>query len=143
MAAGGYQAPASPASASGPGRLSRRTDGGAAQQLRELPDAQYGEAETFRDLQRAAPLSQVPSASTPAGGPATGMTPEVVPFGAPTMDPDEPTTAGANAGAGPDLNSISTSPARRPISVALQQLAPHDVAGDIADLLAEAQRLGL
>jgi hypothetical protein len=41
--AGGYQKPSKPASVSGPGKLSRRTDGGPAQKLRDIPDAKYGE----------------------------------------------------------------------------------------------------
>jgi hypothetical protein len=57
MARGGYQQPSSPAPVSGPGAGSKRTDGGPVQKLRELPDANYGEAATYRDLQQSAPLA--------------------------------------------------------------------------------------
>lgn len=98
MAQGGYRQPAQPAPASGPGRLARRTDGGPAQKIRDITDAPYGEAKTFRDLQQAAPLAQQPGpdVSTPAPGPAAAP----VPLGAPTQNPDEPVTAGAAVGPG-------------------------------------------
>jgi hypothetical protein len=77
---GGYQQPASPAPVSGPGRMSKRTDGGPAQKLRDLPDAQYGEAATYRDLQQQAPLAQTPSpTAAPAAGGGGGQ--PVIPFG--------------------------------------------------------------
>lgn len=104
MARGGYQRPTQPAPASGPGALSRRTDGGPVQKLRDLPDAQYGEAATFRDLQQEAPLAQTPSGGAtqaPTGG---GPAMPSVNFGGPTERPDEPGTTG-NAfgpGAGPE-----------------------------------------
>lgn len=98
--------PARPAAASGPGALSRRTDGGPAQQLRELPDAQYGEAKTFRDLQKSAPLAQVPqSGQTPNSGRPTAQ-PSLTPLSAPTARPGEPVTAGAATGAGPGPESL-------------------------------------
>ena len=93
--------PAKPAGASGPGRLSKRTDGGPRQKLRDLPDAQYGEAKTFRELQKQAPLA----AAGPAGGgsPATAGAPmpAPIPFDAPTQMPGEPVTAGNPMGPGP------------------------------------------
>jgi len=93
---GGYQAPANPAPASGPGALSQRTDGGpadsqAAQYVSGLP---YGEGQAFMAQQQAAPLA------------ASGMMPEpapIVPLNAPTQRPDEPVTAGADAGPGPGM----------------------------------------
>lgn len=86
---GGYRRPSNPAPVSGPGALSRRTDGGPSQPIRDLPDARYGENAAFRDAQQAAPMS-------------TGM-PDlsgVVPFGAPSGRPDEPITAGLPTGPG-------------------------------------------
>ena len=96
---GGYQAPANPAPVSGPGALSQRTDGGpadsqAAQYVSGLP---YGEGQAFMATQQAAPMA------------ASGMMPEpapVVPFNAPTQRPDEPVTAGADAGPGPGMSSL-------------------------------------
>lgn len=96
-------APANPSPASGPGALSKRTDGGPAQKLRTLPDAQYGEAATYMDLQRQAPLAQstAPGQGQPSGGPQSGGAPSVIPLNAPTTRPGEPVTAGSNFGPGP------------------------------------------
>lgn len=89
---GGYRRPANPAPVSGPGALSRRTDGGpgSSQPIRDLPNAKYGENAAFRDAQQAAPMA--------AGGGVdlSGL----VPMGAPTTRPEEPITAGLPFGPG-------------------------------------------
>lgn len=89
---------------SGPGALSKRTDGGP-QPMRDLPDAAYGEQAQFQEAQGGAPMAGAP----PSGGapPQGGGTPvEVTPFGAPSAKPDEPVTHGADGGAGPGLSSL-------------------------------------
>ena len=88
---GGYRRPANPAPVSGPGKLSRRTDGGpgSGQPVRDLPDARYGENAAFRAAQQAAPMS--------GGGVDLS---NVVPFGAPSQRPEEPITAGMPFGPG-------------------------------------------
>lgn len=102
-----------PAGVSGPGAMSRRTDGGPAQKLATLPDAQYGENATFQGLQQNAPLAQ--SGQTPQGeqqfqpNPAAGA---VVPFSAPTQRPNEPVTTGATEGAGAGPESLGIHPAQ-------------------------------
>lgn len=101
MPRGGYQKPGKPAPVSGPGRKSQRTDGGPGQKMRELPDAQYGEAQTFRDLQRQAPLAQAGPAGGGAPVPAGAPVPSPIPFDAPTQNPGEPVTAGNPMGPGP------------------------------------------
>lgn len=95
---------ANPDGVSGPGKLSRRTDQGPAQKIRNLPDAQYGEAATYKDLQQQAPLAQTPSAQ--AAPARRGGGPPVTPMDAPSERPGEPVTAGADAGPGPDLSSL-------------------------------------
>ena len=100
MPRGGYQRPSNPAPVSGPGAMSKRTDGGPVQKLRDLPDAQYGEAATFRELQQDAPLAQSPG---PGGSLTTPSGPGAVPppgFDAPTAYPDRPVTTGIDRGAG-------------------------------------------
>jgi len=115
--------PADPAPASGPGALAKRTDGGPAQKLRDLPDAKYGEQATYQDQQKAAPLSQTPSVPTaPQANPAADA---VVPFGAETQRPDEPVTSGAALGAGPGTESLGIQP---------QQVAAQD-AGKVSQYL--------
>lgn len=86
---GGYQAPRTPAPVSGPGSLSRRTDG-PGQPSRDLPNAAYGEQKEFQGIQGAAKMNEAPS-----------MMPNVTGLGAPTQRPDEPVTAGMDAGPGP------------------------------------------
>lgn len=98
------------ADVSGPGKLSRRTDRGPAQKIRELPDAQYGEAATYKDLQQQAPLSQTPTAPPARPAAPRGGGPQVTPMGAPTERPNEPVTAGADAGAGPGTDALGISP---------------------------------
>lgn len=97
---GGYRKPNNPATTSGPGRLSRRTDGGPGQPIRELGDPAYGEQQTFREAQQSAPM-----ASTPGGAPGQLVMPanlaNVTPLSAPTARPGEPVTSGAPLGAGP------------------------------------------
>lgn len=103
--------PNNPAGTSGPGQLSRRTDGGPAQKLSDLPDAQYGENATYKDLQRQAPLSQSPS--SPSGGgelPPNPAAANVVPFSADTQRPGEPVTHGAALGAGAGTEALGISP---------------------------------
>lgn len=87
---GGYRRPTNPAPVSGPGALSRRTDGGpgSSQPVRDLPNAKYGENAAFRDAQQAAPMSAGVDLSS------------IVPLGAPTQRPEEPITAGMPFGPG-------------------------------------------
>lgn len=86
MARGGYQAPRKPAPVSGPGALSKRTDG---QPARDLPNAAYGEQADFQSIQSGAQMSA-----------SARQMPEVTPLTAPTQRPDEPVTAGVPSGPG-------------------------------------------
>lgn len=105
---GGYRAPTSPAPVSGPGQLSQRTDGGPAQQMRDLPDAKYGENAAYQQQQMGAPLAKaedMPTPSMPMGegasrGPISPPGEDRGDFHAPTGRPDEPVTAGAPMGPG-------------------------------------------
>lgn len=100
---GGYRAPAHPAPVSGPGALSKRTDGGpgsSKQPIAKLPDAGYGEQAQFRSIQAGAPIQKVaaPGQGAPSGAPSGPLSP---PLDAPTSRSDEPITAGVDMGAGP------------------------------------------
>lgn len=103
---GGYRKPANPAPVSGPGKLSRRTDG---QPLQQLPDAAYGEQKTFREIQSGAPM-----AGGSTGGNPLPVTPldmsGVVPLSADSQFSDEPVTAGADAGPGPGSAMLAAAP---------------------------------
>ena len=98
---GGYRRPANPAPVSGPGALSRRTDG--RQPVMDTPDAAYGENQTNRELQSQSPLPQAPGAPS---GPPPGPTPPGVGLGDPSQQPGVPVTSGAAAGAGPGLDAL-------------------------------------
>lgn len=101
MAKGGYRKPGNPAPVSGPGRLSRRTDGGPIQGAKEIPGGgKYGERKELADLQSGAamrgnPIPNVPSPLVPAAPPQ-----QLTNLFAPTERPDEPLTAGAPFGPG-------------------------------------------
>lgn len=147
---GGYQAPANPAPASGPGHQSKRTDGGPAQKLRDLPDARYGEASEFRALQQQAPLAQSPSlsAASPGGAgaaPAAPVTP--IPLTAPSLRPDEPVTAGSPLGAGPGpeaLGPVGPGSAYLNGIEVLKAMAPNAAVNpEVAALLQRLQARGL
>lgn len=114
MARGGQRTPARPAPVSGPGRLSRRTDG--KQPMRDIPAQSYGDRADFLDIQSSAPMAKAASA-TPnvkqGSAAAVGATtPPPTPLSAPTQRPDEPVTEGnpMGPGAGP---SVLSNPAPR------------------------------
>lgn len=100
-------APNKPAPVSGPGRLARRTDG-PAQPVRDLPNAQYGEAAEYRTLQQGAPLAKAPAPSAaPQAASGGGAGPSLpTGFGEPTQRPGEPITAGADTGPGPGMAAL-------------------------------------
>lgn len=92
---------------SGPGPYSRRTD--KTQPLRELPDAEYGEAKTFRELQQGAPLAADPGAEagpSPEQAAANAAAARVIPLGAPSQQPGTPVTDGAAAGPGQGFEAL-------------------------------------
>lgn len=98
MARGGYREPANPAPVSGPGALSRRTDGGPVQGKKYIPaNGKYGEATALQEIQSGAPMQGNPIPSTPT--PSIPAMP-VTPIDAPTNRPDEPVTAGMPFGPG-------------------------------------------
>lgn len=108
--------PQSPAGVSGPGPLSKRTDGGPAQALKDLPDAKYGENSQFQSLQQGASLSASPTPQgqaqsfDPNSLPANPAAGQVTPLSAPTARPDEPVTSGASMGAGPGPSALGPTP---------------------------------
>lgn len=100
---GGYRRPNNPAPVSGPGRMSRRTDG---QGAMYMSGGEYGEGQEMMDLQTSAPMAREPKQKAgprPSGRGAAAMMqgPGVTPLFAPSESPDEPITAGAPFGPGP------------------------------------------
>lgn len=111
MPRGGARTPSNPAPASGPGSLSRRTDGGPAkpQYVAGLP---YGEGQEFMDVQTSAPMGgAAPTApSMPQGGlgPIGSGGGGVTPMGAPTEFPDESVFAGSDNPGGPGRDALAS-----------------------------------
>ena len=99
---GGMRRPSNPAPVSGPGALSRRTDG---QGAKYIAGGEYGEGQEMMDLQTSAPMSEAPAQPRPRRGQGAGQVmeegPRPTPLFAPTERPDEPITAGAPFGPGP------------------------------------------
>lgn len=81
-------APKKPAPVSGPGSLSKRTDG-PGQPTMKMPNAAYGEQKDFSGIQGAAKMAEAPS-----------IVPNITRLDEPTRRPDEPVTAGLDIGPG-------------------------------------------
>lgn len=142
MAKGGYRKPNNPAPVSGPGKLSRRTDGGpgSKQAMREMTGGKYGENKALMEQQQGAPLAGSPtpnpqvtlSSSNTAKPPVTGLF-------APTQRPDEPVTAGMPFGPGVnDAGSVANinrqSAKNYELADALEPLLAYDRSGSIRAL---------
>lgn len=100
---GGNRTPAKPAAVSGPGALSRRTDG-PVQPVRSHAAEQHGQRSALEAQQRAAPLAAGSGGPAAGGGGLAGVARPNV-FG-PTERPSEPPLTGAtgplSTAAGPD-----------------------------------------
>ena len=92
---------------SGPGKFAKRTD---MQGAKRLPNAAYGEQKQFQADQAAAPMAK--SAPNPMAN--------VTPLTAPTRRPNEPVTAGVDAGPGPGSEILGL---KSPVDVQLQDLS--------------------
>jgi hypothetical protein len=96
---GGYRKPGNPAPVSGPGALSRRTDGRVAEGFA------YGMNKQINEQAAAAPLAK----AAPIAARSMNVAPElppVTPITDPTMLPDESVMAGINMGAGPGAEAL-------------------------------------
>lgn len=130
---GGYRRPSNPAPVSGPGALSRRTDG---QGAKYMAGGEYGEGQEMMDLQTSAPMSKAPAQPRmrqPRSGRQVveeGMRP--TPLFAPTERPDEPITAGAPFGPGPGPTQ-SSQPAQT-VAESIAKFLPYDDTGTIERL---------
>lgn len=99
---GGYRRPTNPAPVSGPGALSRRTDGRQPQMI--ASGGGYGDRQEMQSIQAGAPMSgDLGSGGMAAGGApaAPGVDPsQLVPLDADSQRPLEPITAGMSGGLG-------------------------------------------
>jgi hypothetical protein len=101
-----------PGAVSGPGRQAKRSDlppKPPGQVARKMPNAEYGEQKQFQAEQAGAPMAQ---AANPMAG--------IVPLTAPTNRPNEPVTAGVDAGPGPGSEILGL---KTPVDTQLQDLS--------------------
>ena len=98
---GGYRKPNNPAPVSGPGRLSRRTDGNPTQGAKYMSGGQYGEGQALMETQKAAPMASKPATPTVSAG---AVKPPLRPL-LESGNPNTPLTQGLpyGAGAGPEV----------------------------------------
>lgn len=109
MARGGYRKPNKPASVSGPGRFSKRTDG----QPRKVegldsPDMQYGDRQMLEAAQQAAPLrgaAGAPQRRMQGEAMTGGRLPSFI-FDGESANPGEPATVGLGMGPGPGPEAL-------------------------------------
>lgn len=140
---GGYRKPNNPAPVSGPGRLSRRTDGGPMdkQPQRYMQGDGYGKSKELNELQAGAPLAAAASNNaTPSVSRKQVSMP--TPLNAPTERPDEPITSGIAYGPGP--NSLDSMNQKSPqdnqkiailLSLAERAAAEPDASSSIINLV--------
>jgi hypothetical protein len=97
---GGYRKPGKPAPVSGPGALSRRTDGRVAEGFA------YGMNKQINEQAAGAPMAKAPSPMAARSMDVAPQLPPVTPLTDPTMNPDESVMAGINMGAGPGAEAL-------------------------------------
>ena len=124
MARGGYRQPNNPAPVSGPGSLSKRTDGGATEGMtqpqQEYTGFGYGENGKLAEQQSGAKL---------AGNNVPGF--NFTPLTAPSERPNEPITSGINMGDGGGTELMRGMPNQQPTLVdTIKYLAQYDPSGD-------------
>jgi hypothetical protein len=132
---GGYRKPSNPASVSGPGALSRRTDGGPTQAAKYISGGKYGEGKALLDMQRQAPMAG--NAVSPAPAPQTIQPMNIKSFDQMTEFPDRPITNGLPIGPGAGVEASVISRAKAP-SDTMRMLSAFDNSGEaeaIANIL--------
>ena len=100
---GGYRKPTNPAPVSGPGKLSKRTDGGPTdtkQNQVKITGMGYGENKEMNDIQAQAPLAAAPEVPSAPVMDIPSSAPAPVPLSSPTQRPTEPVTSGLDFGPG-------------------------------------------
>jgi hypothetical protein len=117
---GGYRAPSNPATVSGPGALSQRTDGGPTQPAKYVSGLPYGQGQETYANQVAAPMA--------------GNTMEPMPMPtelmAPTSRPNEPLQNGIDMGPGAGSEVMNLPSTKEPLSVTMRKIAQFDPTGE-------------
>lgn len=98
---GGYRKPGTPAPVSGPGALSKRTDGRVAEGFA------YGMNKQINEQAAGAPMAKAMTAAAARPMNVAPQLPAVTPITAETERPEEPITAGVDFGPGPGSESLA------------------------------------
>ena len=98
---GGYRKPGTPAPVSGPGALSKRTDGRVAEGFA------YGMNKQINEQAAGAPMAKAMTAAAARPMNIAPQLPEVTPITAETQRPEEPITAGVDFGPGPGSEALA------------------------------------
>lgn len=134
---GGYRKPSKPAPVSGPGKLSRRTDGGPSkgpQPVRGMGGGAYGERKALNEQQASAPMQ---------GGTPVPSLPPVTGLFEPTQRPNEPVTAGSVLGAGPGPSALQLPNNKPSLTSTLKRLAAVDMTGETEVVLQQLYDRGI
>jgi len=121
---GGDRQPSNPAPVSGPGALSKRTDGGAVEGMTQPPKYMaglgYGKGGNM-EQQTGAPIqgNDIPATPTP-----------IVSLSQPSMRPKEPITAGIDMGPGPGTEALKIPNMQYSASQTIRQIAQYDQSGE-------------
>lgn len=136
MPRGGYQKPSNPAAVSGPGALSRRTDGGP-QAIQAIPaGGKYGERKAMQEIQSSAPMAGNPIPTPKPQIPVPGLFDQ-------TQNPAEPVTSGSIAGPGPGPEALSLPVQRASVQDTLRRLAAVDDTGEVDMVLNMIMQRGM
>lgn len=133
-------APMNPkAGVSGPGKYSVRTD------KLEMGSTAYGEGVETQAIQSGAPLAKTGDVRPARAGDVREAAAQgpVTELYAPSQRPDEPITAGIDAGPGVGSNALMMQPVTEKISDILAKMIPYDQTGEIAILYQRAASRGL
>ena len=121
---GGYRQPSNPAPVSGPGALSKRTDGGAVEGMTQpakyMAGLGYGKGGNM-EQQSGAPIQ---------GNDIPAMPMPNVSLSQPSMRPEEPITAGIDMGPGPGTEALKIPNMQYSASQTIRQIAQFDQSGE-------------
>lgn len=115
----GFNVPSNPAPVSGPGALSKRTDGGPTQAATYIPGLPYGQGQETYSNQVAQPLA--------GNSYAQEMPTELL---AKTSRPDEAITTGVNVGPGAGSEVMNLPNQQSTLANTLQSLIQYDPSGE-------------
>ena len=121
---GGYRQPSNPAPVSGPGALSKRTDGGAVEGMTQpakyMSGLGYGKGGNM-EQQTGAPIQGNDIPATPIPN---------ISLSQPSMRPEEPITAGIDMGPGPGTEALKIPNMQYSASQNIRQIEQYDQSGE-------------